>query len=91
MSRAERIEAALTAAFAPDVLAVEDESERHRGHGGWRDGGETHYRVRLVSAAFRGLPRVARHRAVNAALAAEFERGLHALALDLAAPGEAAA
>lgn len=88
MSRAERIESALKRALAPDVLAVADESENHRGHSGYRDGGETHYRVAIVSGVFRGKNRVERHRLVNVALAAEFASGLHALALDLRAPEE---
>jgi BolA protein len=88
MSRADRIESALKRALAPDVLAVADESENHRGHAGYRDGGETHYRVMIVAEAFSGKNRVERHRLVNAALAAEFATGLHALALDLRAPEE---
>ncbi len=78
----------LNEAFAPEVLAVEDESERHRGHGGWREGGETHFRVRIVSAAFTGKSRVDRHRMVNAALAEELRAGVHALAIEARAPGE---
>jgi BolA protein len=78
----------LNEAFAPEALTVEDESERHRGHAGWREGGETHFRLRIVSDAFRGKSRVERHRMVNAALAEEFERGLHALAIEARAPGE---
>ncbi len=78
----------LNEAFAPEVLAVEDESERHRGHGGWREGGETHLRVRIVSAAFTGKSRVDRHRMVNAALAEELRTGVHALAIEARAPGE---
>ena len=78
----------LNEAFAPEVLAVEDESERHRGHGGWREGGETHFRVRIVSAAFTGKSRVDRHRMVNAALAEELRTGVHALAIEARAPGE---
>ena len=78
----------LSEAFAPQLLAVEDESERHRGHGGWREGGETHFRVRIVSAAFAGKSRVERHRMVNAALAEELRTGVHALAIEARAPGE---
>jgi BolA protein len=87
--RAARIQASLAAAFAPDALTVTDDSARHAGHAGARPGGETHYSVRLVSAAFRGQGRVARSRAVHAALAAEFAGGLHALALRLLTPEEA--
>ena len=78
----------LNEAFAPEILAVEDESERHRGHGGWREGGETHFRVRIVSAAFTGKSRVERHRMVNATLAEELRTGVHALAIEARAPGE---
>ena len=75
-------------AFAPESLRVEDESHRHEGHTGHRSGGETHYRVYIVSDAFRGKSRVERHRMINAALAAEFAGGVHALAIHAAAPGE---
>ena len=88
MARLNDIRRKLNEAFAPEALAVEDESERHRGHAGWREGGETHFRLRIVSDAFRGKSRVERHRMVNAALAEEFERGLHALAVEARAPGE---
>jgi stress-induced morphogen len=89
-SRAVRIETRLTAEFAPLHLAVTDDSARHAGHAGAQPGGQTHYSVLLVSAAFRGQNRVARSRAVHAALAEEFAGGLHALALTLRTPEEAA-
>lgn len=73
----------LTASFAPLRLEVTDESEQHRGHAGWREGGGTHFRVLLRAAAFDGMPRLARYRAVHAALRDELAGGLHALALDL--------
>jgi BolA protein len=76
--------------FAPESLGVEDESHQHAGHGGWREGGETHFRIDVVSAAFAGKSRLERHRMVNAALRSAFERGLHALAIRAAAPGETA-
>ena len=88
MARMNDIRRKLNEAFAPEALAVKDESERHRGHAGWREGGETHFRLRIVSDAFRGKSRVERHRMVNATLAEEFERGLHALAIEARAPGE---
>jgi len=84
----EAIETKLTAAFAPTSLEVIDESEQHRGHGGWREGGESHFRVRMTSAAFDGLSRVARQRAVNKALAEELAGPVHALALELRAAGD---
>ncbi|MFN3347770.1 BolA family protein [Pseudorhodoplanes sp.] len=80
----------LTEAFAPESLRVEDESHLHAGHAGHRPGGETHYRVYIVSDAFRGKSRIDRHRAVNTALAAELASGVHALAIHAAAPGEGA-
>ncbi|WP_439816057.1 BolA family protein [Zavarzinia sp. CC-PAN008] len=91
MSRSERIRAALAQRFSPTLLDVVDESHQHAGHAGARPGGETHFRVRIVAPAFAGLSRVARHRQVNQALAAELEAGLHALAIEAAAPGEAGA
>jgi BolA protein len=89
MTVAETMRKKLETAFAPVALEVIDESEKHRGHGGWREGGETHFHVRLVSAAFEGESRVARSRAVHKALAAELADRVHALALDLKTPGEA--
>lgn len=73
----------LRAAFAPEALEVIDESEQHRGHGGWREGGATHFRVVMRASAFDGMSRVARSRAVHAVLRDELEGGVHALALDL--------
>jgi BolA family transcriptional regulator, general stress-responsive regulator len=78
----------LEAAFAPSDLDIEDESSRHAGHSGAREGGESHFRIRIVSAAFQGLSRVERQRRVYAALAEEFARGLHALALSTLTPEE---
>lgn len=78
----------LTEAFTPESLRVEDESHLHAGHAGHKPGGETHYRVYIVSEAFRGKTRVERHRSINTALAAELAGGVHALAIHAAAPGE---
>jgi BolA protein len=78
----------LTEAFAPETLRVEDESHLHAGHAGHRPGGETHYRVYIVSDAFRGKSRVERHRSINAILASELAGSVHALAIHAAAPGE---
>jgi BolA protein len=74
--------------FAPTRLVIEDESSRHLGHGGYREGGESHFRVEIVSAAFEGKSRVTRQRLVYAALKDEFDAGLHALALTTLAPAE---
>jgi BolA protein len=78
----------LTKAFAPQSLQVVDESHLHAGHAGHRPGGETHYRVYIVSDAFHGKSRIDRHRMINAALAHELAGGVHALAIHAAAPGE---
>lgn len=80
----------LTEAFAPESLAVEDESDQHAGHAGERPGGETHYRVYIVAEAFRGKSRLARHRMINDALASELKDGIHALAIHADAPGGSA-
>ena len=85
---AERITRKLTEAFAPQELRVIDESHQHQGHGGWREGGETHFRVNIVSEAFSGKSRLERHRLVNAALAQELADRVHALAIAAKAPGE---
>lgn len=78
----------LTKAFAPQSLDVIDESHRHEGHAGHRPGGETHYRVHIVSQAFAGKSRLERHRMVNEILASELKGGVHALAIQASAPGE---
>lgn len=78
-----RIASRLTAAFAPESLDVIDESDRHRGHSGWREGGGTHFRVRMRARAFDGMSRVERSRAVHAALREEIDGPVHALALEL--------
>ncbi|GAB5375207.1 MAG: BolA family transcriptional regulator [Acuticoccus sp.] len=80
------IEARLSDTFAPTSLEVIDESHLHAGHAGARPGGETHFRVRIVSAAFAGLTRLERHRRVNAALAQELAGPIHALAIHADAP-----
>ena len=78
----------LTKAFAPESLSVIDESSQHTGHAGHRPGGETHFRLYIVSDAFRGKSRLARHRMINEALAAELSAGVHALAIHATAPAE---
>jgi len=78
----------LLAAFAPESLHVEDESHLHEGHGGHRAGGETHFRLYIVSSAFRGKSRLERHRMINAALGNELKGRVHALAIHAAAPEE---
>lgn len=87
MTMKERIESKLRTAFAPTELDVVDESEAHRGHAGWREGGETHFRVHMVADAMVGKSRIARQRAVNHCLADELSERVHALSLDIRAPG----
>ena len=89
MRMQDRIRTHLAEALAPAEIAVVDESHLHAGHVGSRPGGETHFRVDVVSPAFAGKSRVERHRLVHEALTAEFGDGLHALSLGLRAPGEA--
>ncbi len=96
MSTKETIETKLNATFAPERLDVIDESHLHAGHHHGESGhhaafdgsGGTHFRVRIVAEAFRPMSRVARHRAVNEALAAELAATVHALAIEPSAPGE---
>jgi BolA protein len=79
----------LREAFAPQTLDVSDESHLDEGHSGHRQGGETHFRVHIVSPAFKGKSRVERHRMINATLAGELAGSVHALAIKAEAPGEA--
>ena len=90
MSVADAIRAKLTAAFAPQRLDVYDESEKHHGHAGAREGGESHFRVTIVATAFEGLPLVARHRKINDVLAEELRHQVHALTMLTLTPDEAA-
>lgn len=73
----------LTEAFDPVHLEIVDESEKHRGHGGWREGGETHFLVVMRAEALNELSRVERSRAVHKVLSDELASRVHALALDL--------
>ncbi|MGH1329920.1 MAG: BolA family protein [Paracoccaceae bacterium] len=79
----DEIISALEAAFRPTALEVVDDSESHRGHGGYREGGESHFNVMIRAAHFAPLSRIARHRAVHAALGADLVGRIHALALDI--------
>ena len=83
MSKTAEIEARLRAALTPRELEVVDDSESHRGHAGFQEGGESHFNVRIRSDAFKGMNRLARHRAVHAALGPDLIGRIHALALDL--------
>lgn len=88
MSVRDTIQTKLTAALGPVRLDVVDDSESHRGHGGWREGGETHFDVVAVSAAFEGKSRVARQRLVLDALAEELSGPVHALSMRCLTPAE---
>lgn len=90
VSYAKRIESKLTEALAPQRLLVRDDSERHRGHGGYQEGGETHFHVEIVSQAFEGQSRVARQRQVYELLKSELSERVHALELVTQSPAEAA-
>ncbi len=87
-SVAQQIHTLLNDAFAPNALEVVDDSAKHAGHAGARAGGESHFTVRVTSVHFKGMGRVARHRAVYAALKPLLDAGLHALAIDARVPGE---
>ncbi len=78
----------LSDAFVPESLDVADESHLHEGHAGHRPGGETHFRVYIVSKAFEGKSRVERHRMINSLLTQELAGRVHALAIKAQAPGE---
>lgn len=75
----------LNEAFAPDRLEVIDESEDHRGHAGWHEGGETHFRLKIRAPALSALGRLQRHRAVHAALGPEILAEIHAIAIEIEA------
>ena len=90
------IRAKLQAGFAPVSLEIIDESRKHAGHahvvnrpgGAGAASGETHFKIKVVSPAFKGKSRIERHRAINALLAHELDAGVHALSIDAKAPGE---
>jgi BolA protein len=91
----DRIKARLQAAFAPDSIEVIDESHKHATHahamkrpGAAASAGGTHFHIKVVSQAFKGKSLVERHRAINHLLSAEFDAGVHAVAIEAKAPGE---
>ena len=88
MSTKEAIINKLREAFSPESLDVTDESHLHEGHAGHRPGGETHFRVYIVSPSFEGKSRIERHRMINATLSGELAGSVHALAIKAQAPGE---
>ena len=79
----DEIQDKLEQAFSPSTLTVVDDSEKHRGHAGYREGGESHFSVHIRAAAFADLTRIARHRAVHSALGKDLVGRIHALALDI--------
>ena len=81
MNMQTRIREKLEQAFSPEELEVVDESEQHRGHAGWREGGETHFRVEIAASALSPMSRLARHRAIHAALGKDLIARIHALEL----------
>lgn len=83
MTRAQRMEQLLREKLNPTQLRIVDDSEKHRGHGGWREGGETHFTIEISSEMFKGQSRVAIHRQIQAYLKPEFDQGLHALSIKL--------
>ncbi len=89
MTYAERIKTKLTDGLSPTALTIRDDSHKHKGHGGYREGGETHFHVEIVSPAFEGLSRVARQRKVYQLLSEELAERVHALELVTRTPAEA--
>ena len=85
---ADRLERKLRDAFQPEQLQVIDQTNEHHGHAGWRESGETHFRVEITAAAFAGKSRVDRQRQIYAALAEDMNNPVHALSLVARAPGE---
>lgn len=88
MTMEERIRTAIEQGLAPDSLEIVDESSLHAGHAGSRPGGETHYRISVVSDRFEGVGRVQRQQMVYGLLDDAFAAGLHALAMTTKAPSE---
>ena len=88
MRTADLLTKKLAEAFTPESLNVVDESHQHAGHAGARPGGQTHFRVYIVSEAFKGKTRIDRHRMINAILSDDLAADVHALAIHATAPGE---
>jgi len=86
-SRVKRIRELLTRELAPQALDIQDDSHKHAGHAGARDG-RGHFSVRIVAGAFAGLPLLARHRRVYAALGEMMQTDIHALAIEARTPEE---
>jgi BolA protein len=89
MSMSERIRQKLETGLAPSRLSIVDDSHRHAGHAGAREGGETHFWIEIVADSFAGKSRIERQRTVYGLLAEELKERVHALQLTTLAPGEA--
>lgn len=89
MSVAEELRERLEQALQPKLLEIVDESAKHHGHAGWREGGETHFRVHVVSSAFDGLSRIDRQRLVHGAATDLLRERIHALSIRALTPNEA--
>lgn len=85
---AARMRSKLEAALSPALIVIEDESAKHAGHAGAREGGETHFRIVIVSERFKGMSRVERQRRVYAAVSEELAERVHALSLTTLTPDE---
>lgn len=83
MTRTAELRAALETAFQVQRLDIIDESEQHRGHAGYQEGGESHFRVRIAAPELAGMARLQRHRAVHAAIGPDLMGRIHALALEI--------
>ena len=83
MGVADQIRDRLVAELAPESLEVIDESESHRGHAGFKEGGESHFRVRISAPTLEPMSRIARHRAIHAALGKDLMQSIHALAIEI--------
>ncbi len=84
MGIAKEIEMRIRTALSPETLEIIDESEKHRGHAGYRDGGESHWRVRIRASRLDDLPRIGRHRAVHDAVGKDLMERIHAFAIEFA-------
>ena len=82
MNRAAEIRAALEQRFDAQRLEVIDESEAHRGHAGYPQGGQSHFRIRIRAPELAGMSRLARHRAIHAAIGPDLIAQIHALAIE---------
>ena len=83
MTKADRINLALKTSFKDSQISVTDDSESHRGHAGFSEGGESHFQIKIVWQGFEGMSLIARHRAVHEALGKDLLNNIHAIALDL--------